>query len=128
MVRDRVGPFTSQIMPALRAARVASVRTEAEFRSLRVLNALLRLEQAGGGAEPTLADLGLPPDVVTDPFNGEPLHFKKLVDGWLVYSVGANQQDDGGDLTEFHDAGVGPPSATEADDANQGHEAAGPSP
>jgi len=32
-----------------------------------------------------------------DPFDGKPLHFKKLSPkGYVVYSIGRNRQDDGG--------------------------------
>ena len=72
-------------------------------------------EQAGDAAEPALADLGLPADVTTDPFNDEPLHIRKLPTGWLIYSVGADLKDDGGDLTDYHDVGVGPPPEPKAD-------------
>ena len=57
---------------------------------------------------PALSDLGLPPAATTDPFSGEPLQLKKLPEGWLVYSVGTNLVDDGGELDEFQDVGAGP--------------------
>ena len=46
------------------------------------------LETAGDAAEPKLTELDLPADVQVDPYNGEPLHLKKLPEGWLIYSVG----------------------------------------
>jgi hypothetical protein len=105
------GVFTQLLLPTLQQAHLAMLRTQAQLRSLRVLNALLAREQAGGTGEPRLTELGLPADVVTDPFNRQPLQIKKLPAGWLVYSVGANLKDDGGDLTENLDIGVGPPAA-----------------
>lgn len=34
-----------------------------------------------------------------DPFDGKPLRYRRLTDGVVVYSVGSNLSDDGGDLT-----------------------------
>lgn len=95
------------LKPALNAAREPAERIRSLARSLRVLNAL----QAGashGDRMPELADLGLAEDITQDPFNGQPLKFKKLPDGWTVYSVGRNLVDDGGNLDGQTDVGVGP--------------------
>jgi hypothetical protein len=108
------GPFTQLLLPTLQQSHLAMLRTQAQLRALRVLNALLERERAGGAGEPALSDLGLPAGVATDPFNGEPLQLKKLPAGWLVYSVGANLKDDSGDLTDNLDVGVGPPAAAKA--------------
>jgi hypothetical protein len=35
--------------------------------------------------------------VPTDPFDGQPLRYKKLAKGYVVYSIGENGRDDGGD-------------------------------
>jgi hypothetical protein len=59
----------------------------------------------------------MPADMKADPFTGGPLIVKKQKDGWLVYSVGMNLQDDGGDLSNVDDLrkspdiGFGPPPA-----------------
>jgi hypothetical protein len=37
------------------------------------------------------------PVVPIDPFDGQPLHYKKLAKGYVVYSVGEDGKDDGGD-------------------------------
>jgi hypothetical protein len=73
-----------------------------------VLNALQRADEPGGSKEPDLADLGLAPDIVLDPFTGERLRVKKLPEGWLIYSVGSDEQDDGGKTDTFDDYGVAP--------------------
>ena len=36
------------------------------------------------------------PSVAHDPFNAQPLRFKKLPRGYVIYSVGRNDVDDGG--------------------------------
>jgi hypothetical protein len=98
------------LFPAINAIQGAVVGSRAMIRSLRVLNALQVHATAGSKEIPKLSDLGLPAETTTDPFTGEPLHVKRLPKGWLVYSVGWNYQDDGGDLSSpFKDVGVGPP-------------------
>jgi hypothetical protein len=50
----------------------------------------------------TLAELPadlLPGGVPLDPFDGKPLRYRKLEDGVVLYSVGPDGKDDGGDLT-----------------------------
>ncbi len=103
--------LASLLFPALKAAYNAVARVKAEIRSLRVLNALQTHVAAGSDAVPKLTDLDLPAEAITDPFNGEPLHVKKTPQGWLVYSVGPNLQDDGGKVDDPNngDVGVGPP-------------------
>jgi hypothetical protein len=92
--------------PATFSGLEAANRVRAMDRSLRVLNAL----QARPGSDPipALTDLGLPAEATTDPFNGEPLRVKKSPQGWMVYSVGANGEDDGGQVEGATDVGVGP--------------------
>ena len=44
--------------------------------------------------------------VPQDPFSGAPLLYRQGPEGYRVYSVGANNRDDGGDLGRFSwDAG-----------------------
>jgi hypothetical protein len=62
-----------------------------------------------------LVDLKLPVEAVEDPFTGKPL-IAKLVDGsWVVYSVGKDGVDDGGEFTAPKDFGVGPSKSGAAD-------------
>jgi hypothetical protein len=37
------------------------------------------------------------PSAFSDPFDGQPLRYKKLAKGYVVYSVGEDGKDDGGD-------------------------------
>jgi hypothetical protein len=74
---------------------------------------LQRTARAEG--EPQLADLNLPAEITTDPFTGEPLRLKKVGGEWVVYSVGQDLKDDGGDVgvpgpgkNSAQDVGVGP--------------------
>jgi hypothetical protein len=87
------------------------VATRASIRAMRVLNALQAHTPTGSNKTPNLSELGLPPEAVVDPFTGESLHVKRMPQGWLVYSVGPNMEDDGGKLDDpvQGDVGVGPP-------------------
>ena len=107
------GPLTRILVPTLQAMIEATCRVRAQMRALRVLNALARHSDVDNAAEPKLSHLGLPADVTIDPFDGKPLHLKKLPDGWLIYAVGKNLKDDGGKLADLQDIGLGPPTATE---------------
>ncbi|MEX0641644.1 MAG: hypothetical protein WD468_03035 [Pirellulales bacterium] len=108
-ILDRSGALTKLFSPALQATSQAAARTAAKLRSLRVLNAILRRQQAGRMDEPKLADLGLPAEATTDPFSGDPLVLKKTADGWLIYSVGTDLKDDGGQIDDgVTDVGLAP--------------------
>jgi len=108
-----LSPAARDWLPTMRAARNPMERTRAQVRCLRVLNAFQQAAEQGGSDEPDLADLGLPADTILDPFTGDRLRVKKLPEGWLIYSVGTNRKDDGGQIDPFRDFGVGPvaPSA-----------------
>jgi hypothetical protein len=43
-----------------------------------------------------LEQLGLPADVLIDPFDGKPLRYKHTPAGWRLYSIGKNLVNDGG--------------------------------
>lgn len=94
--------------PGLAAIRDPAERTRALSRSLRVLNAIQTRVPSGSDRVPKLTDLGLPSEATIDPYNSEPLHVKKLPEGWMVYSVGRNLVDDGGILDYKNDLGAGP--------------------
>lgn len=117
----RVGTFTELIVPAIRPTTEATARTQAQVRAVRILNALGRREPSPAAGEPALAGLGLPREVLVDPYNGEQMHVKKRPDGWLVYSVGRNLQDDGGRVgswpdSAYEDVGWGPIKSAPAPD------------
>jgi hypothetical protein len=100
-------PFTGLQTPAVHKTRQTMDRIRAQARCLRVLNALQRAK-GSGTAEPKPSELGLPAEAITDPYTGEPLHIKKIGDSWLIYAVGENLIDDGGDLEKMKDVGLGP--------------------
>jgi hypothetical protein len=107
------GALITLLEPAMRAVRESTERTRAICRAVRVLNALQTHVPKGSDLVPKLSELGLPGEVTLDPFNGEPLHIKKLPEGWMVYSVGADLVDDGGKIDGKTDVGVGPTGRAE---------------
>jgi hypothetical protein len=102
------GALVKLLEPPLASTREVAERVRAMSRSLRVLNALQTRVPVGSDRVPKLTDLGLPGEATIDPFNGELLHVKKLPEGWLVYSVGSNLIDEGGQLDQKADLGAGP--------------------
>ena len=103
--------LSSMLLPSLMKSRQAASRVQALSRSLLVLNAIQRRAQAGEDvSQLRLEDIKLPDPYTTDPFNNLPLRLKKTADGWVVYSVGTNLKDDGGELepSKSHDIGWAP--------------------
>ena len=98
-----------ELRPPFDGTRTVMEQDRAMVRALWVLNALQVKAAPDAKEPPELSDLGLPPEATIDPFNGQPLHVKKLPQGWLVYSVGKNLVDDGGKIESQADIGVGPP-------------------
>ena len=100
-------------IPALKSALVCAYRNQAMIRAIRILNALQKKAPINTDKIPSMTELGLPDEVGIDPYNGKPMIIKKLPEGWLVYSVGDNLKDDGGQVEEKAggkplDVGFGP--------------------
>jgi hypothetical protein len=47
------------------------------------------------------------PELPTDPFDGKPLRYRRDSEGIIVYSVGPDRTDDGGDRQKFNSVGPG---------------------
>ena len=103
-----LGLLTSLSVPPLGQTREATARSIAKLRCLRILNAMASRSDVAEDA--SLDELDLPAEVLTDPFTGDPLLLKQTEEGWIVYSVGADGKDDGGDLRKVRDVGVAPVS------------------
>ncbi len=105
--------LTDLLVPSIQATGHATRQTIAMQRCLRMLNAVTRLEQRGVPVT-GLADLSLPPAETADPFSGQSLCFKKVRKNWVIYSVGPDANDDGGQLAadgqpvRGTDLGLGP--------------------
>ena len=114
-LQSRFCALARLVFPAIQGAYIVTLRTRALARCLRVINALQARVPPGTKEVPKLSELGLPAEATMDPFTDKPLAVKKLPDGWLVYSVGEDLEDNGGDIDSSHgklkDFGFGPPSA-----------------
>ena len=107
------GAMALMSQPALQAARDAFAQSRAALGCLHIVNSITVLEQQGKVVT-DLRDLRLSDEKVTDPFSGQPLLVKKSASGWLVYSVGSDRIDDGGQLEKRNDIGLGPTSPVPA--------------
>ena len=86
------------MMPALSRITTIDIRNIAQLRTARAGLAIERYRLAAGGLPDTLTNL-VPTylnAVPTDPFDGKNLRYKKLETGFMVYSIGEDQIDDGG--------------------------------
>ena len=95
--------LTKLILPAVPSVSESVDAIDAKIRCLQVI---CRSRTEGDGILQNLPE---------DPFNNQPVKTSQTADGWIVYSVGLNLQDDGGDLgtpdqnlRETPDIGYGP--------------------
>jgi hypothetical protein len=97
----RQPPIFRLLLPALSKLREANLRSQARLRSAVTALAAERYRRQHG-AWPEKLDALVPTELKqagVDPFNGEPLIFRRLPDGLVIYSVGQNRIDDGGLLS-----------------------------
>lgn len=89
--------IVSLLLPAAQKINEADTRTVAGLNAARVAIACERHRQKMGAYPETLDELPkeLLAEVPTDPFSGKPVVYKKLPDGAVAYSVGADGTDDG---------------------------------
>jgi hypothetical protein len=99
---DPLGKITlALVLPAQGTAFEKSIVHAVELRGTMAVLALHRYRRGHNGQRPeTLEDLhpGLLPEAATDEFSAGPslLNYKRTEDGWIIYSVGPNQRNDGG--------------------------------
>jgi len=95
-----------QILPALQQAIHSGIRAEARQNCAIATIAANRFRLQHGKLPTSLADLqDLIPDEdpskssrLIDPFDEQPLRFKTSENGVIIYSIGENNADDGGDV------------------------------
>jgi len=91
-------PLTAMLLPALTRASQAAAGGEARRDMARTALAMERYRLKHDCYPESLTDLtpDLLPQVLMDPFDGQPVRYVKSDDRVLLYSVGADLQDDGG--------------------------------
>ena len=107
---DRIGtptplslPRLSQvILPGLTHAQQAMVRNEAQLTEGATAAAIERYRLANGVPPAQLDDLvpAYLDDTPADPFDLEPLRYRREGDSYVLYSIGENGVDDGGTTAE----------------------------
>ncbi len=91
--------ISGQLLPAYGRAVEKDLRITATLRTIDTGLAILRFQAASNGKLPdTLADLTpkFSPQIPEDPYDGKPLRYLPRNDGFMVYSLGPNEKDDGG--------------------------------
>ncbi|HWI55833.1 MAG TPA: hypothetical protein VNZ22_01305, partial [Bacillota bacterium] len=96
---NRFYVFSSMLLPALSNCILRDTEHAGRIRAAQAALAVERFRLAHAGTLP--ADLQqLVPQylscVPADPFDGQPLRFKKLAVGYVIYSIGDDKRDDGG--------------------------------
>ena len=91
-------PVSRTLMPAVGRAMEADARTIAKLRAARTALAVERYRIAKGILPDELAELvpSYLESTPEDPFDGNPIRYKKLPRGYVVYSIGTDGKDDGG--------------------------------
>jgi hypothetical protein len=92
--------LTRTLMPSVLKLSVACRRKQAYVRCMIAALAVERYRRIHGDWPASLEQLvpELLRTVPVDPFDGEPLRFRRLADGVIIYSVGADGADDAGTL------------------------------
>jgi len=85
---------SDKLAPMVWGIQWFSSRTAATVRMTHAGLALIRYKQAHGTWPQSLDALDL--KNMTDPFSQQPLHYRVEGEGFVVYSVGEDQKDDGG--------------------------------
>ena len=94
------GALTRQLVPAVNKVAEATRRKLAYVRCLKTLVAVERHRQATEAWPARLEELTpkLIASVPLDPYDGKPLRYRRVKDGVIVYSVGPDGKDNGGNL------------------------------
>jgi hypothetical protein len=91
--------FSRIMLPALGKAMQRDGDHTARIRTTQTAIAIERFRRAHNGEIPTDLNELIPtymPSLPRDPFDGEPLRFKRRDSGYVVYSIGSDLRDDGG--------------------------------
>jgi hypothetical protein len=92
--------LTRLLTPAFTKIHDASLRVKAQLRSAAVGIAVERFRLTHGRWPASLDEIpkDILPAIPADPFDGKPLRYVKRDEGVTVYSIGLDEQDDGGNI------------------------------
>jgi hypothetical protein len=91
--------FSALMLQNLASVEARFVKQEAHRRAGMVAVAVEQYRLQRGSKVPATLDQLVPQflsEVPNDPFDGQPMRFKKLEKGYVVYSIGSDKSDDGG--------------------------------
>jgi hypothetical protein len=99
--KDRAHLLSWLLLPAVDKVAAADWRRKARLRSAAVGLACERFRRANNRWPNDLAEIPstILPSIPLDPFDGQPLRYRRAVDGVVIYSVGPDRTDDSGNLT-----------------------------
>jgi hypothetical protein len=86
--------LTSMLIPAIFRIKEIHCEMTAELRIAQAGLTLLQHKQSRGGFPETLEAFKL--QNINDPFSEQPLHYKPQGQGFILYSIGPDQKDNGG--------------------------------
>jgi hypothetical protein len=91
-----------RMLPAIQKVEAADTRIVAQLGCAVAGIACERFRQKTGSWPKSLADIpkGILPEIPTDPFTGKSVLFKRTETGEVVYSVGSDGVDDGGEILD----------------------------
>ncbi len=87
------------LLPALDKSLNRDAEDRAKARIAQTVLAIERYRLANAGQLPESVGVLVPtylPVVPADPFDGKPVRFKRTDNGYVIYCIGADEQDDGG--------------------------------
>ena len=92
-------PLAHMVLPGLYKALVRDTSSLARLRAATLSLAIERYRNAHDGRLPESLQTLVPdylPEISADPYTGQPMHFKRNPQGYVIYSVGADLEDNGG--------------------------------
>lgn len=88
------------LLPALQTSVNAGMRAEARQSCTVLAIAAQRYRLKTGHLPETLAEISDPESQFVDPYDNQPLRFQSNATRIVIYSIGENQNDDGGQVTD----------------------------
>ena len=93
--------ISRMLLPAMGGIIKKEARRVALLRAAQTAIAIERFRLAHDGARPDSLDQLTPvflPSILDDPFDGQPLRYRQLDTGYVVYSIDDDLEDNDGDL------------------------------
>jgi hypothetical protein len=98
--RMYAGAIGYRMMPALNSFYASHIRLVGMLNVAQVMIAMERFRLANGRWPESVAEIPktILPETPIDPFSKHPVRINRVPDGWVVYCVGSDRKDNGGNL------------------------------